>query len=945
MSKKVLSVDNIDVIKDYILSKIIVESDDIKRTLTEENAKYLQHKLVEAAERIKDDYDSKVNDLTERIEQLKLEGADNALLRELELRLDALKNNYVDQKNSISKIEDSVLDIKNSVMSPGQLNELINTALIEKTTITDDMIETPNLYTKNLVALIAKFGTVRALNIIGDEIEGKTISAYDKIEGTNDPTWKLDRQGDGYLANKNISWDKDGNVTFGENVKIGWGSVTDTPDDFGSGISIFTSTVFTRNNTKPSKPTGGSYGKPTPTQTIWSDGIPDGDAILWASTRVFASDGGSKQQTSWSEPVQMTDTATLDIEYSSVASNPGNPTDNPGNWSNDGNSNTIWMATATITNGVKSAWTITKIKGEDGKDGNDGAQVYLHIKYAESVSFDMSGNVSQVALTGNNGEDRGPWQGMYSDYTEADSNDVKKYKWFQIDAETAVKTQFGAYNVTSNTIVGKTMYSTTELPLATNTEFITFDADGKETGKVSSDGTTTGPAWQIKNHGDGYLAAGNIRWDSSGNLLVNGQINGAIGRCAGDQLGPWNASTMGNVLFVHDNQDSITGHLSANTYFGSNGTFQLGGTKGIKRPIANAAILIGDTTNGNGLSVGTDGKVTFGENVTLGWDNLPEDAADKSYVDSNKGMTETEFKTTIGKNWIETENLTAKNLTVSKVNTMPDNTGDKVLITGNKFEVLNSYDQSGVKISNNKIDTYYTPEYLNETYTYGADGDEKYVSVSTISQNGKYLNKEFVVDKIIDLGIMDYGAQATFSIAVQLNKGTTIPPGTWNFDGDTKPYVALYKWNDDTNEWEYQFQRDFWGSWQTVTSVNGQAVTSGATMYRIGMAALGGFMKRGRYALTLVFRDGCITSAAAFGGGQARIYTSVSVSRNLRPFTEIGNNGVVLKSKIGTIYMDDTQLQLSAGTGKKWYGIKITDKGMYFCNGGSQWRNWEPSSD
>ena len=234
MSKKVLSVDNIDVIKDYILSKIIVESDDIKRTLTEENAKYLQHKLVEAAERIKDDYDSKVNDLTERIEQLKLEGVDNALLRELELRLDALKNNYVDQKNSISKIEDSVLDIKNSVMSPGQLNELIETAFIDGTYIQDDSVSSPNMFTQNLVALIAKFGTIRALNIIGDVIEGKTLSAYvspdDKDNGI-EPSWKLNKDGDGYLANGNITWDKDGDVTFGNNVVIGWDSIKDAVED------------------------------------------------------------------------------------------------------------------------------------------------------------------------------------------------------------------------------------------------------------------------------------------------------------------------------------------------------------------------------------------------------------------------------------------------------------------------------------------------------------------------------------------------------------------------------------------------------------------------------------------------------------------------------------------------------------------------------------------
>lgn len=238
MAKKILGVENLDVIRDFVLSKVMTESDEIKRTLTEENAEYLQSKILEATNSLKSDYESKYDSLTAQIEKLKLEGGDADAIRELELQLDALNNNYVDMQNSLNAIEDSIIDIESSVMSPGQLNELLDAALIEKTTITDDMVETPNLYTKNLVALIAKFGTVRALNIVGDEIEGKTISAYDKIEGTNEPTWKLDRQGDGYLANKNISWDKNGNVTFGEKVKLDWNTnIDNAPDISNNGLT------------------------------------------------------------------------------------------------------------------------------------------------------------------------------------------------------------------------------------------------------------------------------------------------------------------------------------------------------------------------------------------------------------------------------------------------------------------------------------------------------------------------------------------------------------------------------------------------------------------------------------------------------------------------------------------------------------------------------------
>ena len=56
------------------------------------------------------------------------------------------------------------------------------------------------------------------------------------------------------------------------------------------------------------------------------------------STRWFYSDN---RATSWTEPSQATDTASVDFEYSAVITNPGNPTTNPSNWHNDGQENDI----------------------------------------------------------------------------------------------------------------------------------------------------------------------------------------------------------------------------------------------------------------------------------------------------------------------------------------------------------------------------------------------------------------------------------------------------------------------------------------------------------------------------------------------------------------------------------------------------------------------------
>lgn len=133
------------------------------------------------------------------------------------------------------------------------------------------------------------------------------------------------------------------------------------------GPGVFKSIVFKRFSSQPSTPTGGSYLSPVPSG--WSDGIPSGTEQIWISTRVFTSDGKSPQTSEWTTPQMASDTPDIDFEYSWIVTNPGNPTDNPDNWSNAATENSIWMAVRKKSIGTWSSWEINKIKGEDGEDG------------------------------------------------------------------------------------------------------------------------------------------------------------------------------------------------------------------------------------------------------------------------------------------------------------------------------------------------------------------------------------------------------------------------------------------------------------------------------------------------------------------------------------------------------------------------------------------------
>lgn len=169
--------------------------------------------------------------------------------------------------------------------------------------------------------------------------------------------------------------------------------------DGASGQSSFKAFAFRRvNASSVTAPSGGSFSSPVPTTTGWSDGVPSGSEQLWMSTRIFTSDGQAPQESAWSTPRPVTDTADIDFEFSAVASNPGNPTDNPNNWHNAATGSDIWMAVRKKKNGVWGSWDVTKVKGEkgdpgqdgqDGQDGSDGASVQVQFS-ADTVNWHAS---------------------------------------------------------------------------------------------------------------------------------------------------------------------------------------------------------------------------------------------------------------------------------------------------------------------------------------------------------------------------------------------------------------------------------------------------------------------------------------------------------------------------------------------------------------------------
>jgi hypothetical protein len=261
-----------------------------------------------------------------------------------------------------------------------------------------------------------EWGAWNIMRVRGEKGDtGTGISVKGSLDSVNDLPTVDNTVGDTYIVNGMLYvWDGDS-----------WHNCGTVKGEQGAqGKSSFTSFVFSRAATKPATPVGGNYANPLPDDTYtWSDGVPDGSAILWMSKRVFWSDNVGN--TDWTDPQQLTDTSDFDVDFSS-AEEPGTPATNPSLWSNDSDENTIWMATRVCKNGVWSGWQVTKIKGEDGASGTGVEKYELHPS-TNIVLVDKDGNIDPSSIS--------CWVRYYTNdsYTEPTELPSNMYLRYSID--------------------------------------------------------------------------------------------------------------------------------------------------------------------------------------------------------------------------------------------------------------------------------------------------------------------------------------------------------------------------------------------------------------------------------------------------------------------------------------------------------------------------------
>lgn len=423
-------------------------------------------------------------------------------------------NNFESQINSI---QDQIKNLQNNIPSDTPSDTPDENIPVNFT----------NQYTLIPSSHVINKGDTITVKIRKTTQEGSTLLNYGNAWSSEDLKVQYSINGTNWfdyrpkiIVDSNITLRLKQNTTIIDEETI---QVLDVPEAF------FQSFVFCRCSEKPDKPIGGSYTDPKPNSEIvtvggkntnckWEDSVPNGTDTVWMSSCRFSS--VNPNTADWSNPADMSDSVKMEIIYSpGVEDNDGNITckeipidfnrtglEINGDWLASANAvhwydepenipdgkTPVWMAINTYENNAWQGWQISRIKGEDGKNGtsitikgsvaskeelNDKKDVsisdsyitlndghlhvwdgdswtdcgpfkgepgesgkanFLHIKYAnlakanDNNSFTTTSGLKLV-LTDNDGEDVGDFMGTLVDENPKDPTDLKNltenYKW------------------------------------------------------------------------------------------------------------------------------------------------------------------------------------------------------------------------------------------------------------------------------------------------------------------------------------------------------------------------------------------------------------------------------------------------------------------------------------------------------------------------------------
>ena len=319
---------------------------------------------------------------------------------------------------------------------------------------------------------------------------------------------------------------------------------------------------------------------------------------------------------------------------------------------------------------------------------------------------------------------------------------------------------------------------------------------------------------------------------------------------------------------------------------------------------------------------------------------------------------------------LDAQKINTDGLTVNMLNTNPKGSGDIIQISDNHIYCFATNGDKNLIISSDNIDS----GIIGGILANSSNGSDSATFLSNITlKSGKYGNytysndKEWYssvdnsgVSKVNSIGYCINGASLSIKISVRAYTSTstnynplvstsTILAADWNICGNVNIY--LYKKNIDgtwslkdkisspATKIQYGLTINNWIDTGAVVGTNHMYKQHNELSYLI--------TNPGEYGLKISFD----ANALQFNSNAKSLYGGydIEISNNTTPstYTEIGKDGIVVYDGMNALKLDSAGVEMRARkteNGSSFYGWKVTSSGIYYCNGGTTWTQWTPST-
>ena len=343
----------------------------------------------------------------------------------------------------------------------------------------------------------------------------------------------------------------------------------------------------------------------------------------------------------------------------------------------------------------------------------------------------------------------------------------------------------------------------------------------------------------------------------------------------------------------------------------------------------------------------------------------------------------------IATNAITADKIDVSTISIESLNTKPEKDSDSIQISDNYIHCLNSNGKKNLIISSDNLNNAKVEQILKNTDFESSEAvpNDRMIDIEMVRDDimGCLTNLDVWFSSTIphDIGYIFAGSSlhaviSLLAFDIPSNKWNSliyqggILAGNWNIIAgiNATPYIVggggtdtfdtlsgitllIYKKNKD-GEWEEYTQRRLRGTWIDTNNVWNKSGYSGQKRYKF----LYDFNSLNSNRITINddgeygLRFGIEYNAITMPSDTTTIIKSLSgftkysiEQKKPDTYTEIGKDGIIVYDGINVMKLNSDGVEMKSKkeeSSADFFGWKVTSGGIYYCNGGSSWTQWNP---